>query len=73
MATAILSIPDISCEHCGRTILQVLGQQPGVDHVQVDIPAKQVTLTYNEALLDLQRVAAVLGEEGYPVASEQRG
>ncbi len=69
MATVKLAVPDISCEHCERTITQVLGEQPGVEQVQVNIPAKQVTLSFNETQIDLQKVKELLTEEGYPVAS----
>jgi copper chaperone len=71
MAQATLTVPDISCEHCERTITQTLGGQPGVERVQVDIPAKQVTLSYNETQIDLNKVKELLTEEGYPVAASE--
>ena len=71
MAKAVLSVPDISCEHCERTIKGVLGETAGVRDVQVDIPAKTVRLEYDEQALTLDRVGAILDEEGYPVASMQ--
>lgn len=69
MAQAILKVPDISCEHCERTIKQTLGPQPGVRQVRVDIPARQVYLEYDESQIDLARVGELLDEEGYPVES----
>ena len=71
MAKAILSVPDISCEHCERTITEVLGETPGVRDVQVDIPGKTVRLEYDDQAIDLNKIGAVLDEEGYPVASTQ--
>jgi copper chaperone CopZ len=71
MAQAKLSVPDISCEHCERTITEKLGAQPGVERVQVDILAKQVILSFNETQIDLQKVQELLTEEGYPVAATE--
>jgi copper chaperone len=62
-------VPDISCEHCERTITQVLDAQPSVQQVQVNISAKQVTLSYDETQVDLQKVKELLTEEGYPMES----
>ncbi|MBI4492992.1 MAG: heavy-metal-associated domain-containing protein [Chloroflexi bacterium] len=71
MAQATLSVPDISCAHCEKTITQTLAPQAGVKSVRVDIPAKQVHLEYDESQIDLAQVGALLDEEGYPVAATQ--
>jgi len=69
MAQTTLSVPDISCEHCERTITEALTPLDGVREVKVDIPAKQVSVEYDEATVDVNRFKAVLQEEDYPVAS----
>ena len=69
MRTVVLSVPDISCEHCERTVTQALGRTAGVRHVEVDIPAKQVRVSYDEGAVDLERLKAALQAEDYPVAS----
>ncbi|GIW06571.1 MAG: hypothetical protein KatS3mg060_1376 [Dehalococcoidia bacterium] len=69
MSTVVLSVPDISCEHCERAITEALTAQPGVEAVKVDIPAKTVLLQYDESKLSLDRVRDVLAEEEYPVAA----
>ncbi len=69
MAKVILTVPDISCVHCERTVKSVLQPQPGVRAVQVDISAKIVRLEYDESQLTLERIKALLDEEGYPVTS----
>ena len=63
-----LSVPDISCEHCVKTINSALGTQPGVDAVQTDIPTKTVYLRFDPTQLSLEQVKAVLDEAGYTVA-----
>ena len=69
MAQTTLSVPDISCEHCERTITEALTPLDGVREVKVDIPAKQVSVEYDESTIDVNRFKAVLQEEDYPVAS----
>lgn len=72
MRRVVLQVPDISCEHCGRTITQALGRTAGVGTVDVDIAAKEVSVSYDEASVDLERLKAVLREEDYPVAAVTR-
>ena len=69
MATTILNVPDISCEHCERAITSALAPVDGVRSVRVDIPARQVRLDYDEQQVDLNHVKEILQEEDYPVDS----
>ena len=68
MTRVVLHVPDISCEHCERVIKQALGRTVGVRAVEVDVPAKEVRVSYDEAAVDLDRLKAVLQEEDYPVS-----
>ena len=70
MAQIVLNVPDISCEHCQRTITNALTPVEGIRNVNVDIPAKQVSVEYDETKVDVDRMKAVLAEEDYPVESE---
>lgn len=63
-----LSVPDISCEHCVKTINGALGALPGVESVETDIPSKTVRLRYDAAQVSMPRIEAVLDDEGYTVA-----
>lgn len=69
MRHVVLRVPDISCEHCERTVRQALGRIAGVHRVDVDIPAKDVRVAYDEASVDLARLQAALRDEDYPVAA----
>jgi copper chaperone len=69
MANAVLNVPDISCEHCERTITNALTPIEGVQTVRVDIPSKQVHVQYDDAKLDTGRMKEILEEEDYPVES----
>jgi copper chaperone CopZ len=69
MATTVLNVPDISCEHCERAITAALTPVPGVRTVNVDIPGKQVRVDYDAAQVSVERMQTVLQEEDYPVES----
>ncbi|HKV45145.1 MAG TPA: heavy-metal-associated domain-containing protein [bacterium] len=68
MTTVLLTVPDISCEHCARTIRQALAPVEGIHELDVDIPAKQVRITYDAHVVGTERMKEILGAEGYPVA-----
>lgn len=63
-----LSVPDVSCEHCVTTINTALGELPGVESVETDIPTKRVHLRYDPSRLTLATVEATLDDAGYTVA-----
>lgn len=69
MTQIILNVPDISCEHCERTITTTLTPVAGVRGVSVDIPAKQVHVDYDETQIGPDRMKQLLEAEDYPVAS----
>ena len=69
MKTVVLNVPDISCEHCVRTITEALTPMEGVRSVNVDIPTKRVRVEYDVGTADVERMKEVLQEEDYPVAS----
>ncbi len=73
MENIILEVPDVSCAHCEKTIVGALTGQPGVQSVQVDIPAKVVYLAYDPATLPLTQVQALLDAAGYPMAGSHAG
>lgn len=63
-----LSVPDVSCEHCVKTINGTLGTLPGVETVSTDIPTKSVHLIYNPEQLSMKEIEAALDDAGYTVA-----
>jgi copper chaperone len=65
----ILSVPDISCEHCEHAITEALTPVAGVQRVAVDIDRKQVEVAYDEGSVTVDALKEILAEEDYPVAS----
>jgi copper chaperone len=67
METAIYTAPAISCAHCQRAIESAVGALPGVQTVQVAIPARRVEVRFDPAQVSRETIEAALDDEGYPV------
>ncbi len=65
-----LSVPDVSCEHCVKTIDGALGALPGVEAISTDIPTKSVRLSYDASKLSMEQIEATLDDVGYTVSHE---
>jgi len=65
-----LSVPDVSCEHCVKTVNGALGTLPGVEAVNTDIPTKSVHFRYDPGQVSLQKIEEVLDDAGYTVSQE---
>jgi len=68
MASMTFTAPDISCDHCKRTIEGDLSAAEGVRRVEVAIASKQVDVDYDESVTGPAKLRAVLDDIGYPVA-----
>ncbi|PLV59061.1 heavy-metal-associated domain-containing protein [Thermotoga sp. KOL6] len=60
----VLSVPDISCNHCKMRISKAL-EEIGVDDYEVNVEEKKVIVETN----DLDKVLRKLEEIDYPVES----
>ena len=67
MAARTLSVPGISCDYCKMSIEQAVGELPGIDAVQVDISARTVDLSFDEAAVGLEQIIDAIEEVGYEV------
>ncbi len=65
MSEILLSVPDMSCDHCVRAISSEVAVVPGVETVDVQLAAKTVRVT-GAASEDAIRAAVV--EAGYQAA-----
>jgi copper chaperone len=59
----ILSIPDMSCNHCRAAVEEALAAVPGVGQVTVDLAARAATVS---GPADLAPLLAALDAAGYP-------
>ena len=63
-----LSVPDVSCEHCVKTVSSTLNEQPSVQGVNVDLDHKTVAFAYDPAQVSLDKLETALDDAGYTVA-----
>jgi copper chaperone len=68
MVETTLAVPDVSCEHCVKTINGALGAVAGVEQVSTDIPSKTVRLRYDAAQVSMEKIEEVLDDAGYTIA-----
>jgi copper chaperone CopZ len=68
MRELVVSVPEISCEHCVHTNNTALGRLPGVESVSTDIASKTVRLHYDASQVSLETIRDTLYEEGYTFA-----
>ncbi|MDD2603851.1 MAG: heavy-metal-associated domain-containing protein [Desulfobacterales bacterium] len=67
METKTVTVPNISCHHCTRTIENELGELAGVASVKAEVESKNVTVTW-DAPASLEKILATLKEINYPAA-----
>ena len=60
-----LTLPDMTCGHCVRTVTQTVQKLDPAARVEIDLPAQRVRI---DSSVDAQAIAKALGEEGYPSA-----
>jgi copper chaperone len=67
MEKKTLSIPNISCGHCVRTITSELTGVKGVSRVEGDPQGRKITVEW-DAPATLEKIKTVLKEINYPAA-----
>lgn len=67
MTNQILSVPDISCDHCKTSIEGAVGKLDGITSVEVSVDAKTVSVDFDEATLAVEAIATAIEDQGYEV------
>ncbi len=67
MTARTLTVPGISCDHCKVSIEKSVGDLAGVDKVEVDISARTVELSFDDAAVGLNQIIDTIEEVGYEV------
>jgi copper chaperone len=63
-----LTAPDISCDHCIAAIRKALSKLAGVQFLDGNSQAKQVTIRYDPSVVQMTAIEKAMEEEGYPLA-----
>lgn len=63
--TIELTLPDMTCGHCARTVTATVQKVDPAAQLNIDLPTHQVKI---ESAQPAQAFVAALSEEGYPPA-----
>jgi len=64
-AIATIKLPTLKCNTCVGTVKRTLASMDGVESADVDLKAKNVTVHYLAAKLDLGRIETGISSAGY--------
>jgi copper chaperone len=67
VTTITVNAPDISCANCVAHVEKDVSALAGVLSVMADVASKDVTITFNEAILSRAQIAEAMDEAGYPI------
>jgi copper chaperone len=63
----VLDVKGMSCGHCVNAIEGSLKELNGVEAVNVDLAGNKVIVSYNDTLVQLEKVKEAIEEAGYDV------
>ena len=55
----------IHCANCGKKVQENISFEKGVKDLKVDVPTKQVTVTFNTAKTDTTKLKNAINKLGY--------
>ncbi|MGM0715049.1 copper chaperone CopZ [Brevibacillus parabrevis] len=67
MNTVTLNVQGMSCNHCVNSIEGALGKLEGVQSAKVSLADNQVTVTFEESTVSLDKVKETIEDQGYDV------
>jgi copper chaperone len=73
MAQEVLSVPEVSCQHCINALEGAVGALDGVGSVKVDLDRKDITIDYDAGRVSHDRFVAAITGEGYQVGEAAPG
>lgn len=65
MTSKIYNIPNISCNHCVKTIEFELGELTGIEGVKADVETKTAEVVYKNPATE-EQIINLLAEINYP-------
>lgn len=67
MATTILKVEGMSCQHCVKAVTGAVGEVDGVSNVSVDLEAKTVTVDHDSDKAPIDKIKFEIEDQGYDV------
>jgi copper chaperone CopZ len=65
MTTTVLHAPDIMCGGCAASIQKAFSDIDGIGGVDVDVAAKNVSITHDDALVTIDHLVTRLDHAGF--------
>ena len=69
--TVKFSVSNMTCTLCPVTVKSAISQVQGVTSVEIDQDLAQATVSYDDALVTIEAIAAASTNAGYPAAVVQ--
>lgn len=70
MKQEVLSVPEVHCGHCVSSIEGAVGALEGVKEVKVNLDARDVTVSFEEAEVTIDKIVSAIEEQGYEVGGD---
>jgi copper chaperone CopZ len=71
-AIAAINLPTLKCNTCVATVKRTVASMDGVESAEVDLKAKNVTVHYLAAKLDIGRIETGISSAGYDANDVRR-
>lgn len=71
-ATAGYRVEGVACESCAKRLRAGLMKADGIKSVSVDVAAKHVTVDYDAATTDAQRIRAAIEALGFTATKDEK-
>lgn len=69
MVQEVLSVPEVTCQHCVSAIEGAVGALDGVEKVSVNLERKDVTINYDAERVGHDGLVSAITGEGYQVGA----
>ena len=63
----VTTTPEMHCQNCEKKIKENIRFEPGVKKIVTSLEKQQVTITYNSAKTDVEKLKAAFAKIGYEV------
>lgn len=67
MENVTLNVVGMSCGHCVKAIEGSVGELAGVDHVKVNLEEGQVTVSFDNEKVTVDKIKETIDDQGYDV------
>ena len=67
----MLTLPKIGCQGCMKKVVTALGSVPGIEVIETSVPAKTVSLHYDDDLTGMEQINATLQGIGHVIGKQE--